>query len=350
MVGFKPGEKIVKLGIVGLAGSGKSTVFEALAQTVAEAGFTGEERIATVQVPDKRVSILNDMYKRKKTIYARVEYFFPGKTGQKTDHVIWNRVRDCDALIHVVRNFAGYGFQAQTPYDDVLALEQELILADLMVVEKRLDRIQMDRGRSKSIVEQEVAFLNECLKNLESEIPIRQNTDLAAAPFLRGFSFVSAKPMLVLFNNDDDDEDIPGGGNLTSGQDCMVIRGKLEQELAQMAPEEAGSFLAEFGIGASAKDRVIKKSYELLGVISFFTVEGDEVKAWTVKKDTCAVDAAEVIHSDIKRGFIRAEVVSFEDLIEAGTYNEARKKGTVRLEGKTYPVRDGDIIKFRFNV
>ena len=340
----------MKLGIVGLEGSGKSTVFEALAQTGAEAGFTGEDRIAAVQVPDKRVSALNDMYQRKKTIYARVEYYLPGMVGQKIDHVTWNKVRDCDALIHVVRNFGGYGFQSPTPYDDLLAIEQELIFADLMVVEKRLERIHLDRSRRKSIVDQEVTLLNECLKNLESEIPIRQNADLATAPFLRGFSFVSAKPILVLFNNEDEDDDIPGGGNLISGQDCMVIRGKLEQELAQMSPEEAESFLAEFGITASAKDRVIKKSYELLGVISFFTVEGDEVRAWTVNRDTCAVDAAEVIHSDMKRGFIRAEVVSFEDLMEAGTYNEARKKGTVRLEGKTYPLRDGDIIKFRFNV
>lgn len=340
----------MKLGIIGLPGSGKSTVMEALTQTGAEAGFTGEDRIATVQVPDQRVSTLNDLYQRKKTIYARVEYFLPGMIGQKIDHVILNKVRDCDALIHVVRNFGGYGFQDPTPYDEILALEQELILADLVVVEKRLERIKQDRSRNKSIIDQEASLLAECLKDLESEIPLRRDADLAAAPLLKGFSFVSAKPMLILFNNDDEDDDIPVGGNLTSGQDCMIIRGKLEQELAQMSSEEAESFLAEFGITASAKDRVIKKSYELLGVISFFTVEGDEVRAWTVKKDTFAVDAAEVIHSDMKRGFIRAEVVSFEDLMDAGTYNEARKKGTVRLEGKTYPVQDGDIIKFRFNV
>jgi len=350
MVGSQSGESKMKLGVIGLSGVGKSTVFEALTQTAADAVYTGEDQITTVQVPDRRVSVLNDMYQRKKTIYARIEYFLPGRVGQKMDYTLWNKVRDCDALIHVVRNFGGYGLQAPTPYDDVLALEQELVLADLMVVEKRLERIQMDRSQGKSMIDQEMSFLNACLKHLEDEVPLRQNSDLATADLLRGFSFVSAKPMLVLFNNEDEDDRIPEDGELTAGQNCMVIRGKLEQELAQMSDEEAESFLAEFGISASAKDRVIKQSYELLGVVSFFTVEGHEVRAWTVKKDTHAVDAADVIHSDMKRGFIRAEVISFDDLMEAGSYNEARKKGTVRLEGKNYPVQDGDIVKFRFNV
>lgn len=156
--------------------------------------------------------------------------------------------------------------------------------------------------------------------------------------------------MLVLFNNEDDDNDLPDSADSTPPQNTMVIRGKLEQELAQMSDEDAEEFLTEFNITASAMDRVIQRSYELLGLISFFTIGKDEVRAWTIKTSTPAVEAAGVIHTDIKKGFIRAEVVSFDDLISAGSYPEARKQGNVRLEGKTYAVQDGDIIEFRFNV
>ena len=188
------------------------------------------------------------------------------------------------------------------------------------------------------------------MENLEQEHPLRNNPELAFAHVLRGFAFISAKPILILFNNEDDDDSMPPIKDMISSQDCMIIRGKLEQELVQMSEKEAHDFLEEFNITASAMDRVIKRSYELLGLISFFTVGEDEVRAWTIKKGTPAVDAAEVIHSDIKKGFIRAEVLSYDDLMNAKTYQEARKKGTVRLEGKTYEVQDGDIINFRFNV
>ena len=161
---------------------------------------------------------------------------------------------------------------------------------------------------------------------------------------------MSAKPVLVLFNNMDDDDALPDIPALTSKETCMVIKAKLEQELIQMSDEEAKEFLSEFNITASAMDRVIQQSYALLGLISFFTVGEDEVRAWTIQKGTSALDAAEVIHSDIKKGFIRAEVLSYTDLIDAGTQAEARKRGTFRLEGKTYEVKDGDIINFRFNV
>ena len=164
-------------------------------------------------------------------------------------------------------------------------------------------------------------------------------------PAVYGRSFV-----LVLFNNEDDDEKLPEISDLAKNEDCMVIRGKLEQELSQMSEEETGEFLAEFSIAESAMNRVITKSYELLGLISFFTIGKDEVRAWTVKKNTKALDAAGVIHTDMQKGFIRAEVVSFDHLYDAGNFKEARKKGYVRLEGKTYPVQDGDIITFRFNV
>jgi ribosome-binding ATPase YchF (GTP1/OBG family) len=290
------------------------------------------------------------MYNPKRTIYAQVEYLLPGMLGQKRDQKIWNQVRDCDALIHVVRNFGVYGFEKPRPYQDFQAMGQELIFADLVVVEKKLENIELDRRRDKKTSPQEVSLLNQCLKNLENETPLRKCPDLASAHQLRGYAFLSAKPMLVMFNNEDEDDAIPEAKDLTSTVNCTVIRGKLEQELAQMSVEEAEEFLSEFNITASAMDRVIKQSYKLLGLVSFFTVVNDEVKAWTVKKQTQAVDAAGVIHTDMQKGFIRAEVVSYEDLMSAGTYPEARKKGSVRLEGKTYEVQDGDIITFRFNV
>lgn len=340
----------MKLGIIGLPGSGKSTIFEALTQTVLPEGHKGENRIGTIRVPDNRLDMLNDIYKPKRAVYAQVEYFLPGTVHQKINQQILARIRDCDALIHVVRNFGGYGFEKPTPYSDFKAMDQDLILTDLVVVEKKLENINQDRHRRKKTVPEELALLNQCLQTLGKEIPLRKSPDLSAAHLLKGYAFLSAKPMLVLFNNEDDDDAVPEIRDLTSQETCMVIRGKLEQELSQMSHEEVQDFLTEFDIGASAMDRVIKQSFALLGLISFFTVGQVEVRAWTIKKETPAIDAAGAVHTDMKKGFIRAEVVSYDDFISAGSIHEARKKGTVRLEGKTYNVRDGDIIEFRFNV
>ena len=340
----------MKLGIIGAAGAGKKTVFEALTKNTAGVGHSGESQIGTIAVPDERVDILSKMYNPRKTIFAQVEYFLPGRKSTKNDPNAWNDVRDCDALIHVVRNFKGFGAEAPNPGADILALDQEMIFADLVVVEKRLERIELDNKRGKNINPEESTLLQKCLEILNSEKPLRINPELAASPALRGFAFVSGRPVLILFNNDDEDESMPDAGAMMNTDNVMVIRAKLEVELAQMSLEEAEEFLAEFNITASAMDRVIKKSYEILGLISFFTVGEDEVRAWTIKARTEAVDSADVIHSDIKKGFIRAEVVAYNDLMDAGNYQEAKKRGTVRLEGKTYIVQDGDIINFRFNV
>jgi ribosome-binding ATPase len=344
----------MRLGIIGLPQSGKRTVFEALTQSAGADGNRQESRIGTITVPDPRVEILSGMYKPRKTIFAQVEYFLPGKADQsgggRQDHSLWTQVRDCDALIHTVRNFSAYGFEAPSPSDDVTAIDQELIISDLVVVEKRLERLALDERRGKKPDAEEITLLNRCKECLDKEIPLRRFTEIASAKLLRGFAFLSAKPMLILFNNADEDDALPAIDSLPEGEACMVIRAKLEQELAQMSDEEAREFLSAFNIRASATDRVIQRSYALMGLISFFTVGEDEVRAWTIGRDTDAVDAAEVIHSDIKKGFIRAEVLAYDDLMEAGSYVEARKKGTVRLEGKTYKVCDGDIINFRFNV
>ena len=344
----------MKLGIVGLPQSGKSTVFEALTKNIIKTGSKEKNRIAAVNVPDKSVDVLSDLYKPLKTIYAQVEYFLPGIGSQSIDknkdQSIWTKIRDCDALIHVVRNFAGFGFEKPELFSDFIKLDQEFIVEDLVVIEKRLERLEQDRQRGRDINKEEVALLKECLDSLEKEIPLRKNSDLSSAHILKGYAFISAKPKLVLFNNEDDDDRIPDVKDITSKEDCMLIRGKLEQELAQMSVEDAEDFLNEFNITASAMDRVIKRSYELLGLISFFTVGEDEVRAWTIKTGAKAPDAAGVIHTDFRKGFIRAEILSYNDLMDAGTYSKAKKKGTVRLEGKEYLVQDGDVINFRFNV
>ena len=344
----------MKLGIIGLPGSGKATTFEALTHNIQEIPNKNEDRIGTIKVPDQRVDILSDMYRPKKTIYAQVEYFLPAGTNQKkakeNPSVVFNPVRDCDALIQVIRNFSAYGEDPPSPQRDYLELEEEMILSDLVVVEKRLERLALDAKRGKKGSPEELALLDLCKTMLERNTPLRNDPDITNTPLLRGFAFMSAKPLLVLLNNTDEDNEMPNQKDIAKIPDGMVIRSKLEQELAQMSDEEAKDFLAEFEITESAMDRVILKSYELQGLMSFFTVGEDEVKAWTIKKGTPAVEAAGVIHSDIQQGFIRAEVLAYDDLMDAGSYAEARKRGTVRLEGKTYEVKDGDIINFRFNV
>jgi GTP-binding protein YchF len=341
----------MRLGIIGLPQSGRSTIFEALTKDIAGSEFKAKDRVATLNVPDQRVDRLNDLSKLPKVIYVQVEYFLPGaKTAGAKDPSLWSAARDCDALIHVIRNHTGFGFEQKTPYHDFMRLDQELMLNDLMLAEKRLERIELDHNRGKKMNPEEHALLVECINHLGNETPLRYFPQLASAPLLRGFAFLSARPMLVLFNNNDEDDGMPDDNALTKKEACLAIRGKLEQELNQMPAAEAAEFRAEFNISASALDRVIKASYNLLDLISFFTIGKNEIRAWAIKKGTRALDAAEVIHTDMKRGFIRAEVVCFDDLMEAGSYAAARKSGTVKLEGKAYEVKDGDIIMFRFNV
>jgi GTP-binding protein YchF len=346
----------MKLGIIGLPGAGKSTMFEALThiQPDEAAAHKMENRIGTIRVPDTRIDFLSNMFQPAKTIYAQIEYLLPRMTVYKQDksreESTWTDIRTCDALIHILRNFNDLSQKAPSPEKDFHNLDQDMIFADLMVVEKRLERLQLDKKRGKNVEGEEERLLSECLQMLEKEVPLRRNPELAAAKLLKGYTFLSAKPMLVLLNNEDDNDLLPENLELLSQEECMIARGRLEHELFQMPPEEAAEFLEEFHVTASAMDRVIAASYKLLGLISFFTVGKDEVRAWTIPAATTAVDAAEVIHSDIKKGFIRAEVLAYDDLTDAGSYKEARSKGTVRLEGKTYVVQDGDIIEFRFNV
>lgn len=341
----------MKLGIIGRPQCGKKTIFEALTKTQVDAAQRKETRIGMVQVPDARVDILSDMYKPEKTIYARVEYLLPAPAENVKESAreqsIWTQARDCDALIHVVRNFKTYGTEAPQPEKDLQSIDDELIISDLVVVEKRLDRLELDQKRGKRPNPEELSLLTKCHEQLNRDKPLRELGELATARILRGFAFLSAKPMLILANNEDEDDQQP---EWLPAENGLMVRGKLEQELTLMEPEEAEAFLEDFGITTSAMDRVIAGSYELLGLISFFTVGEDEVRAWTIRRGTPAQEAAGEIHSDIQKGFIRAEVLAYDDLISAGSYAEARKQGTVRLEGKAYEVKNGDIINFRFNV
>ena len=348
----------MKLAITGLPQSGKSTVFHALTGARGEdkglkAAHT-DQMIGTVRVADKRMEFLESLYKPKKTTYAQVEYLLPSKvpagTQTKSENVFWNQVRLGDALIHVVRNFQPPGGVPASPESDYRRLEEEMILSDLMVSEKRLERIELDKKRGKKESQEEEVLLKACLKLLEDNIPLRSDLELASAPALRGFAFLSAKPQLVIINNDDDDETLPEWKSKPDVSEMMVVRGRLEMEIASLAPEEAEDFLTAYHIEASALDRVIRSSYNTLNCISFFTVGSDEVKAWTITKGTSALEAAGTVHSDMMKGFIRAEVLSFENLEKYGSFPEAKKAGEFRLEGKEYVVHDGDIIEFRFNV
>lgn len=347
----------MRLGIIGQPGTGKPAIFEALTGITIAPGDKNEDHVGTIQVPDGRVDHLSQLYRPRKTTYAQVEYFLPGfakhEDAGRTETDTpggWTRIRNCDALIHVLRNFTLYGMDDPAPGSDFNAMEEEMILADLLVVEKRLERLEKDQKRGKKPNPEEYDLLSRCHDALEGETPLRKEPELASSPLLKGFALLSSKPVLVLLNNPDDDPEMPELPEQMARETCISIRGQLERELSQMDKEEAALFFEEYQIENTAADRVIRHSYAILGLISFFTVGEDEVKAWTIKKDTLAVDAAGAIHSDMKKGFIRAEVLAYNDLKEAGSYKEARKKGTVRLEGKTYPVQDGDMINFRFNV
>ncbi len=348
----------MKLGIVGLPQSGKSTIFAALT------GKRGEEadavssrsdpRIATIKVFDERVAFLSKIYHPKKTTYAKIEYLLPsqipGTSVSGSEGGVWNQIRVCDAILNVVRNFPEPGGSLPQPEQEFWQSEEEMILNDLVVTEKRIERLELDRKRGKIPEKEEASLLRSCHEILEKGDPLRNSPELASHPALKGFTFLSAKPLLVIINNDDEDEKVPGWNKRPENIELMVVRGRLEKDIASMSPEEAEEFLDAYHIQESALDRVIKGSYKALNRVSFFTVISDEVRAWSIAAGQPALEAAGTVHSDMKKGFIRAEVISFHDLKTYGSFLEAKKAGVVRLEGKEYEVKDGDIINFRFNV
>lgn len=347
----------MKLGIVGLGKAGKTAIFNALTgregETVPPGGHV-VPALGVVPVPDPRVDWLSRLYKPKKTTYAQITYMdlqgVAGAADNKREYMslLLTHMRPMDAFIMVIRNFTDPSVGPPDPMRDFRDLEDEFIIADLASVEKRLEKLDAELKRGKKPAGSEKELLEQCAEVLNSENPLRSRPDLAGAPELRGYTFLSAKPLLIIVNNPDDDDRLPDVS--FGGIEAMVVRGKLEMELAQLPHEEAATFMEDFGISESAVDRVIHSSFALLDQVSFLTVGDDEVKAWTIPRDAPALEAAGAIHSDIQRGFIRGEVVAFEDLKKAGDYASARKAGAVRLEGKTYPVKDGDVILFRFNI
>jgi ribosome-binding ATPase len=347
----------MKLGIIGLARSGKTTIFNALTKRTGESVPSGGHVVpvlGVVSLADSRLDWLSHLYKPKKTTSAQVICLdlqgLPGvlESQQEYMSLLLTHMRQVDAFLMVVRNFSDPSLGEPDVRHDVRELEDEFIIADLGTIEKRLEKISVEQKKGKKIFGAEKDLLESCLETLNAEKPLRANPDLAAAPGLRGFTFLSAKRLLVIVNNSDEDDQLP---EIASGYaEAIVLRGKLEMEMAELSEGEAAAFRQDFGLGESALDRVIERSFSLLKLATFFTVGDDEVRAWTIPRELPAVEAAGVVHTDMQKGFIRAEVVAYQDLHAAGDYASARKQGLVRLEGKTYPVRDGDVIHFRFNV
>ena len=350
----------MKLGIIGLPQSGKLTIFRALTGareiTSKEGVKKGDHLIETVNVPDERIDHLARIFKPKKTVYSKIEYLLPittfdsGHSKGEEGSAMLNAVRVCDGLIYVLKNFQLFGETPPVPEEDFFKLESDMILNDLMVAEKRIEKIEADTKKGKETFTDELDLLKRCYNVLSENKPLRDSSEITSSPLLRGFTFLSGKPILVISNNSDEDEVAPKMSCLSENIEVIVVRGKLEMELAEMDPEEAQEFLSAFHVESSLIGRVIKSSLSASDLISFFTVEGNEARSWTIAKGTSALDAADHIHSDMKTGFIRAEVLPYKDFARYESIPEARKYGHLRLEGKEYIVQDGDIIKFRFNI
>lgn len=358
----------MEVGIMGLAASGKSTVFSLLTGQDLEAPSArhGSVRIGIAKVPDPRLDALSKLYQPEKTTPAAVRYVeVPGIPEEHRQEASFNlpELRAVDALMVVLRAFENEAVAhpkgSIDPLRDLRYIEEEFILQDLMVVERRLERIRRDLAKRRaSELEREAEILERCQTILEENCPLR------AASFtheehktLRGFTFLSLKPILVVLNVDEDQVtneivSTPVWSEWTDrpGVAFTSVCATLEGELAQLEGADAEDFMAEFGIEDHALDRVIRESYRLLGSISFFTVGSDECRAWSIRTETPAVEAGGVIHSDIQRGFIRAEVVRHDALLEAGSLAACRQQGALRLEGKAYLVQDGEVVHFRFNV
>ncbi|RRR67777.1 MAG: redox-regulated ATPase YchF [Candidatus Viridilinea halotolerans] len=360
----------MKIAIIGLANSGKTTVFNALtrgtAATTAYSSGQLEPNLATVKVPDERLAVLTTLFKPKKTTHADVQYIDVaglsggGKQSGGLPPALLNYLGTADALLHVVRAFAASDVPhpdgSVDPLRDIQAVDLELAFSDLAIIERRLSRLTAEipkmAAKEKELRIAERELLVRLQAALEEEQPIRALTlSDEEQRMIRGYQFLTAKPLLLVPNLGEAQLADPPTIAYEQPQSAVVaLCGKIEAELAQLDDEDAQSFMDDLGITAPARDRVIQRSYDLLGLISFLTVGPDEVRAWTILRNTPAVEAAGAIHSDIQRGFIRAEVVAYSDLVKAGTMTEAKKQGTVRMEGKTYTVQDGDICHFLFNV
>lgn len=359
-------------GIIGLPLVGKTTIFNLLTNSNQEisnflSGKT-ETSTASAKVPDQRFDFLINMYKPRKTTYAQIQFSeVPGlvrgaSEGKGVGNQFLGAIRNADLLVHVVRAFSNPDIPHVeddiNPLRDIETIAVEVLLADMDLVEKRIERIQTGKKITKENAF-ELEVLKKCLTALEEEMPISQlGLSEEERLTLRNYAFLTEKPMMLVLNIDEEQfkaGTYPGKAEVeqyaaTKGIPVLEICGRMEMEISQLPEEDRELFMEDLGLHEPGIHRLANTVYNYLGLISFLTAGEDEVRAWTIKRNTDAKRAAGKIHSDIERGFIRAEVIAFEDLVAAGTMGKARERGTLRLEGKEYIVKDGDIINFRFNV
>ena len=364
----------MKLGIVGLPNVGKSTLFNALTKAGAESAnypfCTIEPNVGVVAVPDKRLEVLRDMYQSEKVLPAAVEFvdiagLIKGASkGEGLGNQFLSHIREVDAIVQVVRCFENDNIihvdKTVDPLRDIETINLELIFSDMEVLERRISKSTKTAKADKAIAA-ELVILQEIYKLLEEGQPARQllGEDPEKDKFILSLGLISSKPTLYAANVSEDDL-ASGTENAyvqtvrkhaeAEGSEVFVICAQIEQELADLDDEEKEIFLQDLGVTDTGFDRLISASYKLLGLISYLTAGPKEVRAWTITNGTKAPGAAGKIHTDFERGFIRAEIVNFDDLVSCGSYTTAKEKGLVRLEGKEYVVKDGDIILFRFNV
>jgi GTP-binding protein YchF len=357
----------VKIGLIGRPKSGKTTLFNLLTGANVETSRfdTGKTELHTgvARVPDERVLRLSELFKPRKTTYASFEVVdLAGIARGERRGLETKEFRNADALLHVVRAFPDATGAPATPRRDVDELELELVLADLEVIDRRLERVEASIKKKRTEADvREQTILKAMKESLERETPIRaQELSDDDTKAIRGFTFLSQKPILHCVNLDE--KDLGKGATLAVDFGLTDVAGRpqtglgwvsavIEAEVAQLSGDEQRAFLQDLGLPEPAIRRVLRDCYALLGLVSFFTVGEDEVRAWPIPRGTRAQDAAATVHSDIARGFIRAEVNSYDDLIAArGSVAELRAKGQLRLEGKDYVVQDGEVCHFRFNV
>jgi ribosome-binding ATPase len=356
----------MQLGILGLPKVGKTTLFNTLTASHQETdkyATSDKTNMGVATVRDVRLEQLRDLFKPKRYVPATIQYVdIPGlKRGESAESLDLAKLKTVDALVHVVRAFSDpellHSEGSVDPARDVENVDLELILADLDIVGRRIERLEkaVKRGLTPEEQKEKKLLAEIILPALEAEKPLREVAlDPDDERRLRGFQLLSAKPMLVVLNVD---ESQVGHADATSlgiavrkAVLTVVISAPIEQEISRLPPEEQKEFLADIGLSAPSLDRVTRASYDLLGQISFFTVGEDEVRAWTIRRGTRAREAAGTIHSDIERGFIRAEVVRWDDLLRLKTMAACREAALLRLEGKEYEMQDGDVAHFRFNV